>query len=141
LFVAAFPTFVSCSCVPLDYCHQVAIQVRWRLASPRLGTHIQTGHRRIVIRHLRSKLRPCIHVNVLVLDLLRNRLRQIHVVELLRVHVEQVRVPLQLVDLICGICVLQPRDLSILLQRLDKGKLARVSTWRCADLYSKLKYD
>jgi hypothetical protein len=111
------------------------------LASPRLGTQIQTGHRRIVIRHLRSKLRPCIHVNVLVLDLLRNRLRHKHVVELLRVHVEQVRVPLQLVDLVCGICVLQPRDLSILLQRLDKGKLARVNTWHRPDLYSKLKYD
>jgi hypothetical protein len=63
-------------------------------------------------------------VNVLVLDLLRERIGHKHVVELLGVHVEQIRVPLQLVDLVGSICVLEARDLSILLQRFDKGKLA-----------------
>jgi hypothetical protein len=43
------------------------------LAFLRLCTHIHSRHRRIVIGHLGSKLWPRIDMNVLVLDLLRNR--------------------------------------------------------------------
>jgi hypothetical protein len=64
-------------------------------------------------------------MNVLVLDLLCKRVGHKHVVQLLGVHVEQIGVPLQLVDFVSGVCIREARNLSILLQRFDKGKLAK----------------
>jgi hypothetical protein len=45
-------------------------------------------------------------------------------VQLLGVHIEQISVPLQLVNLVGRVCILEARNLDILLQWLRKGKLA-----------------
>ena len=75
----------------------------------------------LVVRH------PCSEMDMFVLRLISQARRDEHVVELLRVHVEQVRVALQLVDVGYGVHVLQPRDLDVFLQRLDEGELVKVA--------------
>ena len=63
----------------------------------------------LVVRHPRSEM------DMLVLCLISQARRDEHVVELLRVHVEQVRVALQLVDLGYGVHVFQTGDLYVFL--------------------------
>lgn len=86
---------------------QLSIDYATLLASV-LCAHIHPSYRRIVIRHLRSKLRPRIDMDVLVFDFLCNRVRHKHVVKLLRIHIEQICVALDVVNLICRICILKP---------------------------------
>jgi hypothetical protein len=64
-------------------------------------------------------------MNVLVLDLLCNRVRHKHMVKLLGVHIEQVGVSLQHVNLVRSIRVLETGDLGVLLQWLGKCELER----------------
>lgn len=66
-------------------------------------------------------------MDVLVLDLFGERVRHIHVVELLGVHIEQISVPLLLLDFRSCICILQSRYLGVLLQRLDEAELVEVT--------------
>jgi hypothetical protein len=91
-----------------------------------LSAHIQTRNRRVMVGNLRVELGPRVDVDVLVLDLLCERLRHKHVVELLRVHVEEVRVALELLDLCGGVGVDEARDGDVLLKGLDEGELRGV---------------
>jgi hypothetical protein len=79
-----------------------------------------------MVGNLRVELGPRVDVDVLVLDLLCERLRHKHVVELLRVHVEEVRVALDLLDLCGGVGVDEARDGDVLLKGLDEGELRGV---------------
>lgn len=75
---------------------------------PSLCANIQPGHRRFVVAHLRGLLWPRVGVDMLVLCFARpcDRVWHEHVVELLRAHVEQVGVLLQLVNPGHGIQIL-----------------------------------
>lgn len=93
------------------------------------SAHIQPRYRRVVVANLRIEIRPRIDVDVLKLRpaLLSQRRRYKHVVELLRIHVEQIGIPLNLVGSHHGIQVLEARNIGILAQGLHKGKLIKVA--------------
>ena len=82
-----------------------------------------------MIADLRRIFWPRVYVNVLVicLALLRQRLRHKHVVELLGIHVEEVGVALELINLDYCIKVLESRYLDILFERFNKGELIEVA--------------
>lgn len=89
--------------------------------------NIHPRHAGVVVGDLLVKRNPRGQMDMLVLGLTGQAGRDEHVIELLRVHVEQVRVALQLIDASDGIHVLQPRNLDVLLQRLDEGELIEVA--------------
>lgn len=125
---------LSCNCI---YLLLHAAVKRWRDAvfparaaffnDTSLDANIHPRHAGIVVGDLLVKRNPRGQMDMLVLSLADQAGRDEHVVELLRVHVEQVRVALQLIDASDGIHVLQPRNLDVLLQRLDEGELVEVS--------------
>lgn len=81
-----------------------------------------------MVTNLRSILRPGVDMDVLILCFaLCNGLGHKHVVELLCVHVEQVRVAFELIDLGNGVQVLEARDLGVLLERLNEGEFVEVT--------------
>lgn len=92
-----------------------------------LSANIHPRDRWVVIRYLRRKLRPSVHVDMLIFDIFGQSGRNKHVVELLRVVVEEICVALQYIDLCGCICILETRDLDVLLEGIDESEFVEVA--------------
>lgn len=80
-----------------------------------------------MITNLRRKLRPSINMHVLELGMFRCLLRHKHMVELLRIHVEEVRVALRVLDVRLDVQIPQVADLGVPLERLYEGEFVEVA--------------
>lgn len=96
-----------------------------------LAAYIKSSHRWIMVTNLCSVRWPCVDMNVFILrTAFRHCIRHKHVVQLLRIHVEQIRIALYRFDLGYRIQVLETRYLDVFLQRLDEAELVEVT---CSD--------
>ena len=90
--------------------------------------NVEFSNRRIVVRNLLSCSHPSVDMNMLVLCLWLESLADEHVIKLLAVHVEEVRVSLELRDVRSLVKISEIGDLLEVLERLDKGKLVEVTS-------------
>jgi len=90
--------------------------------------NVEFSNRRIVVRNLLSCSHPSVDMNMLVLCLWLESLADEHVIKLLAVHVEEVRVSLELRDVRGLVKIFEIGDLLEVFERLDKGKLVEVTS-------------
>ena len=81
-----------------------------------------------MIRNLRRAFHKRVDVDMLILGFLHQRLADVHVIELLGVHVEQVRIPLDILDIGDLLQVFQSRDFGVLLHGLGEAELIKVAS-------------